>query len=214
MSTPRRRDLQIDDPLRTGQPTAPEAAASRRVEATDRRSEEGQQVEPESDRQDETVAPRHATARMPQPANREVWRAWSGITGVGSFRLPHELLVELGDTARELGLPIGMIVTAAITQLLDQPPEQIAEPSTERTTPGSTGADTPGDASPNGPRGDWHAPLRKPPICRRRQLRSRRGYPRRVADRWRPFISKSRPRTAATAGARHRRRGPLRATSP
>ena len=48
------------------------------------------------------------------------------MTGVGSFRLPHELLAELGDTARELGLPIGMIVTAAITQLLDQPPEQIA----------------------------------------------------------------------------------------
>jgi hypothetical protein len=56
-----------------------------------------------------------------------VWRAWSGITGVGSFRLPHELLVELGDTARELGLPIGTIVTAAITQLLDQPPERTAE---------------------------------------------------------------------------------------
>ena len=45
---------------------------------------------------------------------------------MGSFRLPHELLVELGDTAREQGLPIGMIVSAAITQLLDQPPETIA----------------------------------------------------------------------------------------
>jgi phenylpyruvate tautomerase PptA (4-oxalocrotonate tautomerase family) len=45
---------------------------------------------------------------------------------VGSFRLPHELLVELGDTARELQLPIGMMVTAAITQLLDQPPDAIA----------------------------------------------------------------------------------------
>ena len=55
-----------------------------------------------------------------------MWRAWSGITGVGSFRLPHELLAELGDTARELQLPIGMIVTAAITQLLDQPSHTIA----------------------------------------------------------------------------------------
>jgi hypothetical protein len=45
---------------------------------------------------------------------------------VGSFRLPHELLAELGETARELQLPIGMIVTAAITQLLDQPAEEIA----------------------------------------------------------------------------------------
>jgi len=45
---------------------------------------------------------------------------------VGSFRLPHELLAELGDAARELQLPIGMIVTAAITQLLDQSAEEIA----------------------------------------------------------------------------------------
>jgi hypothetical protein len=59
-------------------------------------------------------------------ADGAIWREWSGITGVGSFRLPHELLVELGATAREHGVPIGMIVTAAITQLLDQPPETIA----------------------------------------------------------------------------------------
>jgi hypothetical protein len=51
---------------------------------------------------------------------------WNGVSGVGSFRLPHELLIELGDSARDLELPIGMIVTAAITQLLDQPPETIA----------------------------------------------------------------------------------------
>jgi hypothetical protein len=127
MSTPRRRGLQIDDPLGSVQQTASEANANRPVEATHRHSEKGQRGEPESDRRDETVAPRHTAARMPQPANREVWRAWSGITGVGSFRLPHELLVELADTARELGLPVGMIVTAAITQLLDQPPDQIAE---------------------------------------------------------------------------------------
>jgi hypothetical protein len=34
--------------------------------------------------------------------------------------------VELGATAREQGLPIGMIVTAAVTQVLDQPLETIA----------------------------------------------------------------------------------------
>jgi hypothetical protein len=44
---------------------------------------------------------------------------------VGSFRLPHELLEELGDTARELQLPVGLMVTAAITQLLDEPPDTI-----------------------------------------------------------------------------------------
>jgi hypothetical protein len=45
---------------------------------------------------------------------------------VGSFRLPHELLAELGDTARKLQLPVGLIVTAAITRLLDQPADTIA----------------------------------------------------------------------------------------
>jgi hypothetical protein len=59
-------------------------------------------------------------------ADGGIWREWSGITGVGSFRLPHELLVELGAASREQGLPIGMIVAAAITQLLDRPPEMIA----------------------------------------------------------------------------------------
>ncbi|MBV9000889.1 MAG: hypothetical protein JO304_17640 [Solirubrobacterales bacterium] len=87
----------------------------------------GQRGEPQTGRQDETGTQRHTTSPEPPATSREVWRAWSGITGVGSFRLPHELLVELSDTARRLGLPIGMIVTAAITQLLDHPPEQIAE---------------------------------------------------------------------------------------
>jgi hypothetical protein len=139
VSTLRRRPLQLDDPLSQHQPaegnepaaeggpaTASQAGTSRPVEETDRLSEDGQRGEPEPGRDDQTVAPDYTTARMPQPANREPWRAWSGITGVGSFRLPHELLVELGESARGLGLPIGMIVTAAITQLLDQPPEQIA----------------------------------------------------------------------------------------
>lgn len=139
MSSVRRRGLQIDDPLGSDQPpqpigppteasvsTASQAAAHRPVEATDQLSEEGQREGPGSGRPDETVASRHATAGLAQPAHREIWRTWSGITSVGSFRLPHELLVELGDTARGVGLPIGMIVTAAITQLLDHPPEQIA----------------------------------------------------------------------------------------
>jgi hypothetical protein len=127
MTTVRRRGLQIDDPLGAAQPTR---ASERSTESGSPTASEvpagGQRGEPQRGRQDEAGTPRHTASRGPQPASREVWRAWSGITGVGSFRLPHELLVELSDTAREHGLPIGMIVTAAITQLLDQPPEQIA----------------------------------------------------------------------------------------
>jgi hypothetical protein len=128
MTTVRRRRLQIDDPLGADQPTR---ASQRSTETGSTTASEvpadGQRGEPQSGRQDDTGAPRHTSSPERQPARRAVWRAWSGITGVGSFRLPHELLVELSDTARELGLPIGMIVTAAIAQLLDRPPEQIAE---------------------------------------------------------------------------------------
>ena len=145
MSTVRRRGLQIDDPLSTA-PTSHtgQSAAGVRGARTVRDSGEagpGEHPSPTARSAGEgrgrlTTGERprcRPSRRVPPPRHGaagdsvSVWRAWSGITGVGSFRLPHELLVELGDTARELGLPIGMIVTAAITQLLDQPPEQIAE---------------------------------------------------------------------------------------
>jgi hypothetical protein len=129
MSTVRRRGLQIDDPLGADQPThASERSTEAGCPTASEVPADGQRGEPQSGRQDETGTPlRHTSSPGRQPATRDVWRAWSGITGVGSSRLPHELLVELSDNARELGLPIGMIATAAITQLLDQPPEQIAE---------------------------------------------------------------------------------------
>jgi hypothetical protein len=138
MTGVRRRGLQIDDPLGSDQPsravkpadadasTASQTATSSPLETSDRGSHDRQRGEPVSDQGGEMGAPRRASAPMSQPARGEMWREWSAITGVGSFRLPHELLVELSDTARELGLPIGMIVTAAITQLLDQAPEKIA----------------------------------------------------------------------------------------
>ena len=150
MSAMRRRGLQIDDPLGPGQsaqpaqppaeadPAAAEASAARRGEQaedepTDRAVSADSARKPKRrDRSTTGPAPsgrrgeRAARSERPIPAGGEVWREWTGLTGVGSFRLPHELLAELGDTARELGLPIGLIVAAAITQLLDQSPEEIA----------------------------------------------------------------------------------------
>jgi hypothetical protein len=134
MSTIRRRGLQLDDPLtpshqhpQPDDPTPPHTIRHGRAGA------DGHNPKPR--RQGKAAgARRPATTNESKPsaptaadtADGRIWREWSGITNVGSFRLPHELLVELGDTAREHGLPIGMIVTAAITQLLDQPPETIA----------------------------------------------------------------------------------------
>ena len=147
MSALRKRGLQIDDPLGPGRSAAPtvstgEPAADRsesaptaraQDEATDRRSST-RAARKSRDPGPARSASRSAGVRRKQPDRGEqavqpadrVWREWSGITSVGSFRLPHELLAELGDTARELGLPIGMLVTAAITQLLDRTAEQIA----------------------------------------------------------------------------------------
>jgi hypothetical protein len=151
MSAIRRRGLQIDDPLGPGQsaePAEPPAEADPAAaktpdlrsggqvggEPTDRAVSADSARKPK--RRDRSTTGPAPSGRRPQraarptqrptPAGGEVWREWTGLTGVGSFRLPHELLAELGDTARELGLPIGLIVAAAIAQLLDQSPEQIA----------------------------------------------------------------------------------------
>ena len=48
------------------------------------------------------------------------WRSWGRTTRTASYRLPDELLTELDDRARALGLPIGMTVAAGVLQLLDQ----------------------------------------------------------------------------------------------
>jgi len=112
VTAPKRRSLQIDDPLAPTQPAGTTGPSTESATASPGASRNG------------------AVERERKPPAHEapgrVWRTWSGVTGVGSFRLPHELLIELGDQARELQLPIGMIVTAAITQLLDQPPDTIA----------------------------------------------------------------------------------------
>lgn len=137
MTTARRRRLTIDDPLT---PSHPPARHSQAAEHTPPDASQDQRPvagapDPKFQRRAKAASARQPTSadesKPPdQPASDEpgpgIWRVWSGVTGVGSFRLPHELLVELGDTAREHGLPIGLIVTAAITQLLDQPPETIA----------------------------------------------------------------------------------------
>jgi hypothetical protein len=120
MTAVRRRRLQIDDPLgptqptqsatpptEASEPTAPQTAANRSVETTHRRSEAKQRQNPEWARQDESSAPQPSIAGTPRAGDGVAWRAWSGITGVGSFRLPHELLVELSDTPAGSGCRSG-----------------------------------------------------------------------------------------------------------
>jgi len=136
MTTLRRRGLQIDDPLGPSQSAEPNDLPAELTPAKPRTrraaAKDNGTSKPERQRKQGAIgrastAPRQEDLRKTAGhRDSEVWREWSGLTGVGSFRLPHELMAELGDTARELGLPIGLIVTAAITQLLDESPEQIA----------------------------------------------------------------------------------------
>ena len=109
MTTPKRRSLQIDDPLGPSQPSETNTPAGEPTGPSSAEASQNRRARP-----------------VERPPGDGTWRTWTGVTGVGSFRLPHELLTELGDTARELRLPIGLIVTAAITQFLDQPPDTIA----------------------------------------------------------------------------------------
>ena len=139
-----RRGLQIDDPLASSQPRRQDEPPVESVEhmppeaTREQCAPRGTGGSPGAQRGNRTTRAnksRSASAHDPERSagaaagrgHTGLWRAWSGISSVGSFRLPHELLVELSDTARQLELPIGMIVTAAITQLLDQPAEQIAQ---------------------------------------------------------------------------------------
>jgi hypothetical protein len=148
MNGPRRHGLQIDDPLGPGPSLGERPTATQPDSDNTAKLHEGRAAERSSDsgtgsdrgavrsegRNTVTTSKRPSAIRHRPTGETEdyakgdgrPWREWTGLSGVGSFRLPHELLAELGDTARELHLPIGMIVTAAIAQFLDQPPEEIA----------------------------------------------------------------------------------------
>ena len=120
MSAPRRRGLQIDDPLGPG-PSRPSTEATNEAPITppphaaaaERRRDDGSASagRPPSPRADTVPATerrsaiRHEPTGETGPAGQDgsAWREWTGLSSVGSFRLPHELLAELGDTARELG---------------------------------------------------------------------------------------------------------------
>jgi hypothetical protein len=121
MTAPRRR-LQIDDPLAAGQPVQP----PHQPKPTEPPSKPRRRPRTAQQASSSATPAKRAPQNNGKPMGGDVWREWSGLSGVGSFRLPHELLTELNDTARKHNLPIGLLVTAAITQLLDQPAEQIA----------------------------------------------------------------------------------------
>jgi hypothetical protein len=150
MSRLRKMGLTIDDPLAPGaaKPTEPPRPRARRppeesepaqLSKGDRASEgpAGARPQPAAipDARGPSTDPASRTpaSRAPQgdrsseTAVATSWRSWSGATRVASYRLPDELLIELAASADELRLQVGLMVTAAITHLLDQPDTVIGE---------------------------------------------------------------------------------------
>ena len=145
MSRLRRTGLTIDDPLSPG--AAEEHVTPARLPDDERvaRSSGGPagstlspKPQPSSaasstSRQAPRTAPAASSGARKEPTRATTaapangsWRAWCGQTRVASYRLPDELLAELSSTSAELQLPVGLLVTAAIAHLLDEPADAIA----------------------------------------------------------------------------------------
>jgi len=132
MSALRHRGLRLDAPLSPGRSSqaresAPFPHAIVRSRATDngRVGSQHESAAPapvgepgrRKKRNGRTAVEREESAAREHAglSSGDVWRAWSGITGVGSFRLPHELVVELADTAGERAEG-GIRITVPLTQ--------------------------------------------------------------------------------------------------
>lgn len=129
--------LELDDPLAPRRHAlapvpAPdvsggdEPAASRPQRQRPRRSRT-KQTGGSSDQYGDAVTAKPAVVGETNASGRAdgAWRQWAGGTRVASYRLPDELLEELDDRARRLGVPIGMTVAAGLLQLFDHDDETI-----------------------------------------------------------------------------------------
>jgi hypothetical protein len=130
--------LELDDPLAPRAPTAPDASDSDResmpvapkAEPRPRaRRSRPKPVATAADRHKARVSPDLSLVGEGSSSSHasSAWRDWTGASRVASYRLPDELLEELDDRARRLGVPIGMTVAAGLLQLLDQDDEAIVD---------------------------------------------------------------------------------------
>jgi hypothetical protein len=110
--------LVLDDPLEGRQPTPP-PDAEREPEPARRKPRASAKLRP-------AVSPTPKPAPVSNESDQpKEWRDWAGPKRVASFRLPDELLDEVNAASEELGIPIGHLVIAGITSLLDQPADEI-----------------------------------------------------------------------------------------
>lgn len=115
--------LTPDDPLRiaeVAQPPQPAAAA------TPVTAKESKQT-PVPRRRRATHRPAPAPAPQSPAPQRTPEVEWTGATDVTTFRLPAEVLQELHQRSRALGLAKGMTVAAALLELLEREDDQLVE---------------------------------------------------------------------------------------
>jgi hypothetical protein len=115
MSRLRDTGLTIDDPLAPAETTREPAPERQSLPAAS------------GPRSSRPRRPPQGSARAPAGPRADAWRSWSGLTRVASYRLPDELLAELASTSDRLRVQIGLLVSAAITRLLDEPDDVVGE---------------------------------------------------------------------------------------
>lgn len=114
--------LTPDDPLRIAeitQPSQPATAAPVTAKESERTPAPG--------RRRATRRPAPAPAPQPPTPQRTSELEWTGATDVTTFRLPAEVLQELHQRSRALGLAKGMTVAAALLELLEREDDQLVE---------------------------------------------------------------------------------------
>ena len=121
--------LTPDDPLRSSTSAPPPPAASSAEAAapvTDHPSNEALPAEDAPDhRRQARRRPAPAPAQLPErPTPPE---EWSGATDVTTFRLPAELLRQLHQRSRDLGLAKGMTVAAALLDVFQRGDDELVQ---------------------------------------------------------------------------------------
>ena len=121
--------LTPDDPLRApANAPPPLSAASPAAAPASATSSEASLVPAEAAPRRRRPATRRPAPAPAQPsARRTPSEEWSGATDVTTFRLPAEVLQQLHQRSRDLGLAKGMTVTAALLDLLQRADDELVQ---------------------------------------------------------------------------------------
>ena len=123
--------LTPDDPLRSSTSAPPPPAASSAEAAAPVTDHASNEAPPAEDAPDHRRQARRRPAPAPAPAQLSERpmppEEWSGATDVTTFRLPAELLRQLHQRSRDLGLAKGMTVAAALLDVFQRGDDELVQ---------------------------------------------------------------------------------------